>query len=322
MDETYALFCSRFGKNRVKEKEPLSKHTYFKIGGPADIYIQALTKDDLEKAVTLCRELEIPFFMLGSGSNILVGDGGFRGVVIHNKASDVHVVGLKGHRSPDEEKKEVFVEAESGALFNHLVRYTISEGLQGLEGFLGTPGTIGGALFNNAHFKDKLIGDFVTSAVILTKEGRKDVDRSYFRFAYDYSILHETHDILLSAVFCLLPGNKEELWKIATESVTRRRDTQPLDLPSSGCAWKNVEGGKLSTGYLIDECGLKERSVGGAKISGKHANFIVNGGRASAQDVITLMKLAHDVVKEKFGYTLEPEIFFIGEFQENPFRKE
>jgi len=222
----------------------------------------------------------------------------------------------------DEEKKEVFVEAESGALFNHLVRYTISEGLQGLEGFLGTPGTIGGALFNNAHFKDKLIGDFVTSAVILTKEGRKDVDRSYFRFAYDYSILHETHDILLSAVFCLLPGNKEELWKIATESVTRRRDTQPLDLPSSGCAWKNVEGGKLSTGYLIDECGLKERSVGGAKISGKHANFIVNGGRASAQDVITLMKLAHDVVKEKFGYTLEPEIFFIGEFQENPFRKE
>ena len=322
MDDIYNRFCTRFGKERVKEREPLSKHTYFKIGGPADIYVQAFTQDDLEKAVVTCREIKIPFIILGSGSNILVGDGGFRGVVIQNKASDIHLVGLKGRHNSDEEKKEVFVEAESGTLFNHLIRYTVSEGLQGLEGFLGTPGTIGGALYNNAHFKDKLVGDYVSSAVILTKEGRKDVDRSYFQFAYDYSILHKTHDILLSAIFRLLPGNKAELWKEATESVTRRRDTQPLDLPSSGCAWKNVESGKLSTGYLIDECGLKEQSVGGAKISGKHANFIVNEGKASAQDVIDLMKLSQKAVKEKFGYTLEPEIFFIGEFQDNPFRKE
>lgn len=314
--ERYKIFIQMFGEPRVKQNEPLEDHTYFKIGGPADLFFTAQSVVELKKAIQICKEMSIPFIVLGGGSNVLISDRGFRGVVIKNRSNGIKMSGYKGQFVHGERSlSNVFLEADSGVPLNQLIRYSIDQGLAGLEIFLGTPGSVGGAIYNNSHFDNQFIGDRLHSAKVLKKGEIVDVGREHFRFSYDYSTLQKSKEILLSATFLLHSGKKEELWRIGTESVNKRKETQPLDFPSSGCVFKNPKD--IQAGYLIEKCNLKGMTVGGAKISEKHGNFIINTGGAKASDIFSLIKLVKEKVKENYGYLLETEVFLIGDFEED-----
>lgn len=325
----YQKIIKSLGESRVKVNEPLSQHTYFKIGGPADLFYEATTSKDLIKAVQTCIEYAVPFFILGGGSNILVGDKGVRGVVIKNRTDGVRTVGFHGkitHQTPS--VNQALVEAESGTLLNKLVRYTVEEGLAGLEVFLSVPGTVGGALYNNSHYRpeeDEFVGNRLHSATLIDSNGNlKEVDQSYFKFKYDYSIIHETHEVIVKAIFALKGGSRDELWKIATDSVRRRNEKQPIGIACSGCTFRNISQADAirlatpnhtqSTGYLIDKAGLKGAQVGHVQVSPIHASFIENTGGGTAQEVLELIEKIKTTLKEKFGVTLELEIFLVGEF--------
>lgn len=313
---------------RVKTNEPLARYTTFKIGGPADYFFEAKTLDEFVRSITLARELSISMFILGGGTNILIGDRGIRGFVIKNSTGLIRIKGMRGTvRDGTAQKGLVFVEAESGVIFNSLVRFTVEEGLAGLEMHLGLPGTVGGAIFMNSKWTHPVgyVGDAVYQAEILTPENtRVTVPKVYFHFGYDTSSIQKTKDILLKVVFALRSDTKERLWKVANESIAYRRDSQPQGLCTAGCAFKNISKAQAlsvptpnyttSAGFLIDHAGLKGTRIGDAEISSVHANFIINRGAATAADVVQLMALVRTKVKEKFGVTLEEEIIRVGEF--------
>lgn len=308
--------------NNVKNNEPLSLHTSIKIGGPAKYYSEALNKEDLINAVRTALQLKIPYFVLGGGTNVLFKDGGFDGLVIRNKAQAISIQGFKGKIQKGQlNLNEIILEAESGATINQLVRYTIEESLQGLEYFLGQPGTVGGSVYNNSHWKGNLIGDCTISAEIINSNGEaEEVAKNYFKFGYDQSILQKTKETVLSVKFKLVKGNKDTLWQVANETLAYRKETQPA-FPSLGCTFQNInksDAMRLATpnltcsaGYLIDAAGLKGKAIGGAQISEKHANFILNTGNATSSDVLSLIKLIKFKVVEKFGVTLKEEIVII-----------
>ena len=313
----------------VKHNEPIANHTYFKIGGPADLFFEAATAADLTKAVQEAITHQIPFFVLGGGSNILVGDQGFRGLVIKNRADSVRTVGFQGKITQQQTSvKGALVEAESGTLLNKLVRYTIEEGLAGLEMFLSVPGTVGGAIYNNSHYRpeeNEFIGNQLHSATLIDKTGQiKEVDHAYFKFGYDFSVLHHTHETVLKAVFSLIGGDKQKLWQQATDMVRRRNTRQPIGIACSGCTFRNISRSDAlrlgtpehtqSAGYLIDKAGCKNLSIGSARVSPVHASFIENLGGATARQVLKLIEQIKQKVFDKFSVKLELEIFMVGEF--------
>jgi UDP-N-acetylmuramate dehydrogenase len=316
------------GVNDLLKNEPLGKYTTFKIGGPADYFYNAKTVDDFVSAILLGRKRNIPIFLLGGGTNILIGDRGIRGFVIKNSTNTIRIKGMKGTVTGGTAKKGlVFVEADSGVIFNSLVRFTVEEGLAGLEMHLGLPGTVGGAIFMNSKWTHPVgyVGDAVYQAEILTAENQRIiVPKTYFQFGYDTSSIQKTKDIVLKIVFALRADTKERLWQIANESIGYRRETQPQGVFTAGCAFKNISEAEAlsvptpnhttSAGFLIDHTGLKGQHVGDAYISDVHANFIINRGKASAADVIQLIDLARQKVREKFGVTLREEIIRVGEF--------
>jgi UDP-N-acetylmuramate dehydrogenase len=279
-------------------------------------------------AILLGRKRNIPIFLLGGGTNILIGDRGIRGFVIKNSTNTIRIKGMKGTVTGGTAKKGlVFVEADSGVIFNSLVRFTVEEGLAGLEMHLGLPGTVGGAIFMNSKWTHPVgyVGDAVYQAEILTAENQRIiVPKTYFQFGYDTSSIQKTKDIVLKIVFALRADTKERLWQIANESIGYRRETQPQGVFTAGCAFKNISEAEAlsvptpnhttSAGFLIDHTGLKGQHVGDAYISDVHANFIINRGKASAADVIQLIDLARQKVREKFGVTLREEIIRVGEF--------
>ncbi|MDP3997994.1 MAG: UDP-N-acetylmuramate dehydrogenase [bacterium] len=309
---------------RVKESEPMALHTTFKIGGPARFYFEAKEVKEIVEAVTLCQKLSLPYFILGGGSNILTSDAGFPGLVIKNKAEKIKIAGYQGKIQKLERKVDkLFIEAESGVLMNTLVRYSLEEGLSGLEYFLGLPGTVGGAVYINAHFKNNFVGDCLEKAKILGKDGKiREVDNYYFHFAYDQSILQKTGEVLLSVILKLTGGDKDALWQAAQVALELRRKNHHYDMPSAGCIFRNiskVDALRLGTpdltqsaGFLIEASGLKGKAIGGAQFSSVHANFIVNCGSAKAADVIELINLAKAKVKEKFGVNLKEEVVCLG----------
>ncbi|MBI4035132.1 MAG: UDP-N-acetylmuramate dehydrogenase [Candidatus Chisholmbacteria bacterium] len=320
---------SQLGPHRVKLSEPLSQHTYFKIGGPADAFFEALTTADLVKAIRLCLKYHLPYFVLGSGSNILVGDKGFRGLVIKNRADTVKTLGFQGKISARQPQvNRAVIEATSGTLLNKLVRFTIEAGLGGLEVFLSVPGTVGGAIYNNSHYrpeKNEFIGLLLHQATLLDVTGNlKQVDQAYFRFGYDYSILQHTHETLIKASFSLKSSDKHQLWQTATNLVRRRNDRQPIGIACSGCTFKNfsyADALRLATpnhtqssGYLVDQAGLKNLELGKARVSPVHAAFIENTGGATAQEVLKIIDTIKQEVFKKFAVNLELEIFLVGEF--------
>lgn len=308
--------------NNIKINEPLSIHTSIKIGGPAKWYFEAQSKEDLILAVKTALDLRIPYFVLGGGTNVLFKDEGFNGLIIRNKAQNISLLGFKGKVEKGQlNLNEIILVSESGATINQLVRYTIEEGLEGLENFLGQPGTVGGAVYNNAHWQKFLIGDKIITAEIINKDGDVvEVNKSYFKFGYDQSILHKTKETVLSVKFRLIKGNKEVLWERANQTLAYRKETQP-PFPSLGCTFQNISKSDAmriatpnltcSAGYLIDSVGLKGKTIGGAQISEKHANFILNTGNATSSDVLSLINLIKSKVVEKFGVELKEEIVIV-----------
>jgi UDP-N-acetylmuramate dehydrogenase len=301
------------GRDRVRRGEILAPCTTLRIGGPADLFFEPRTADELASAIRAARRLEVPFFLLGLGANILIGDRGFRGLVIRNQARGIEIFPETGR-----------VRAESGAVvYPDLIDTAIGQGLSGLEHYVGIPSTVGGALWQNLHFlspapareRTMFIAEVTREAEILTAEGeRRTVAAGYFQFGYDTSILHHQPDIVLTATFQLVADDPERLRRIAEENLEWRRERHPpLDTePSAGSIFKKIEG--IGAGRLIDECGLKGTQIGGAMITRRHANIFINTGGATAADVRALIAHVQEVVEKRTGYRLEPEISFIGEF--------
>ncbi len=290
----------------------LAPLTTFRIGGPADRLFHARTPDDLADSILAARDLGIPHFLLGKGANVLVGDRGFRGLVIRSEVGGTDFF------------EDGRVRAGAGVdTYPDLIEATVYRGFGGLHHFVGIPSTVGGAMWQNLHFlspapereRTVFIEEVVESAEILSEEGeRRTVDRAYFKFGYDYSVLHERDDVILTVDFRLTPAPSEELRRVMEENLAWRKDRHP-DLtvsPSVGSIFQQIEG--IGAGRLIDECGLKGHTEGGAQIFPRHANIIINLGGATASDVRTLIDLAQKRVADELGYELVPEIAFIGEF--------
>ena len=302
----------RLGAHRLQRDVPLGPFTTFLAGGPADLFYRARTPEELEAAVRAARELRIPHFLLGRGANILVGDGGFRGLVIRGEAGGIDFLDA------------VRVRAGSGVeTYHDLIQATVARGLGGLHHFVGIPSTVGGAMWQNLHFlapapaRDRtvFIEEVVESATIFSEEGeRRTVGVEYFEFGYDDSILHRRDDVVLDVTFRLEPMPDEELRRIIRENLAWREERHP-DLwlyPSAGSIFKKMEG--VGAGRLIDEVGLKGHVHGRAGIFHKHANIVVNLGGASATEIRRLIDLAQETVARELGIELEPEITFLGEF--------
>jgi len=324
-NDTFKILLNAFpGKIRVNE--PLARFTTFKIGGPADLFFEAQTKQELVDVLVLARKNSIPVFVLGGGTNILISDKGIRGLVVKNSTRHIVTRAALGTVQKGKVSRRVFVEAESGAIFNTLVRYTVDEGLKGLEMHLGLPGTVGGAIYMNSKWTHPIayVGDVLYQAEILTQSGeQKIVPQRYFHFGYDKSSLQKTKDIVLTVTFALEKEDKERLWGIANESIKYRQSTQPQGVFTAGCTFRNVPQSTVlslglpkeatSAGFLIDHVGLKGKIIGDAQISSVHANFIVNKGHARYSDVIELINIAKENVKKQFGVVLEEEIQRAGE---------
>jgi UDP-N-acetylmuramate dehydrogenase len=300
-----------FGADRVRRDAPLAALTTFKVGGPADWLIDLHDRSDLARALALAGRAGVAVTVLGGGSNVLIGDGGVRGLVIR-----VHGGGVSRVRDD-------LVRADAGVTVNGLVRWTISRGLGGLEAWAGTPGTVGGAVFGNAHFQRRMIGDLIETVGLVSRQGvAAEVPAAAMEFAYDYSRLHLTHEVVVWADFRVGRGEPARLREAARASLRYRKETQPLQLPSAGCAFQNPDpaqqrlppGIPASAGALIDRAGLKGVRVGGAMVSPTHANFIVNAGGATAMDVRTLIDRCKQRVRARFGVTLREEIVYVGDF--------
>jgi UDP-N-acetylmuramate dehydrogenase len=306
-----ASLPGRIDSTRLRRAEPLAPYTTFRIGGPADLFYDATSADDLANAVIAAREAGLPFFVLGLGANILVGDKGFRGLVIRNAARAV--------RFDDDGS----VWCETGVVMRDLIAESVRRGWSGLEHYVGIPSTVGGAVWQNLHFlspapereRTMFIDEVFENAELLDEHGaRHVVDKAYMRFGYDTSVLHAGREVALSVTFRLTPGDQAVMHRIMQENLSWRGARHPwLDIhPSAGSIFKKIEG--VGAGRLIDQCGLKGYRVGDAQISHIHANIMVNLGHATAADVRALIAHAQRCVFDRFGQRLEPEIGFIGEF--------
>jgi UDP-N-acetylmuramate dehydrogenase len=306
-----AALRTRLDPTRFREGELIAPYTTFRIGGPADVLYDATSASDLATAVLSARELGIPWFVLGLGANILVGDAGFRGLVIRNRAA--------AWRLGDDGR----LWAESGAILGDLIPVVVEAGWSGLEHYAGIPTTIGGAIWQNLHFlspapareRTCFIADVFESAELLLESGaQQKVDRARMGFGYDDSLLHHHRHVALSATFRLERGDTDTMHRVIQENLSWRGARHPwLHLhPSAGSIFKKIEG--VGAGRLVDQCGLKGYRVGGAQISHMHANIVINLGGATAADVRNLIAHAQAAVLERFGERLEPEIGFIGEF--------
>lgn len=311
MTETYKKLAARLNQSQLKRDESLASYTTFRIGGPADLLYNATSADDLANAVQAARDLDVSYFVLGLGANILIGDKGFRGLVIRNTSSRF------------EFSDDGSLAVESGAVVGEIIPEAVERGWSGLEHYVGIPSTIGGAVWQNLHFlepepdrkRTMFIADVFGSAEILSEEGeRRVVDRDYMQFGYDASILHSRRDVVLSVTFKLAPGDIAVMHRIMQENLSWRGSRHPwLQFhPSAGSIFKKIEG--VGAGRLVDQCGLKGFRHGDAQISHIHANIMVNLGHASAKDVRELITIAQEAVQKKFDLHLEPEIVFVGEF--------
>ena len=303
-----------FGTERVQEQAPLASLTTFKVGGVADLLLTVDSSDDVRLAVAVARENGLPVTLLGGGSNVLVADAGVRGLVIRTRGGEVRQV------APDR------IRADAGVTINGLVRWTINHGLAGLEAWAGTPGTVGGAIYGNAHFRGRNISDLVSQVTLIDGTGEvSDVPTQAMEFGYDFSRLHRTREVVLAAEFFARPGEPDALRAIARDSLAYRKRTQPLASPSAGCIFQNPDpsrdrvpdGIPWSAGALVDRAGLKGVREGQARVSPAHANFIVNEGEATAAEIRSLIERCKHEVRRQFGVELREEIVYLG-FQGAP----
>lgn len=299
------------GAARVRAEVDLAPFTTFRVGGPADYLVEVRSAQELHAVLEAARAAGAPVTPLGGGSNVLIADAGVRGVVIRLRLMDL------SQPAPD------VVRASAGVTMNGLVRWTIGRGLAGLEAWAGTPGTVGGAIYGNAHYGGRNIGELVARARLMSRAGDvAEVAGDAMEFAYDTSRLQRTRELLVWAEFRVAGGVPEALRSVARASLAHRKRTQPLDVPSAGCVFQNPdpardrvpEGMPASAGALVDRAGLKGHRIGGAMISTAHGNFIVNDGRATAADIGSLIETARRAVRDRFGVELRDEVVRIGEF--------
>lgn len=301
--------------DRVRRRAPLAGLTTFRTGGAADWLVETARPSDLAGAVRVANRLKLPLTLLGGGSNVLVADAGVRGLVVRLRHGTISCNGANA------------VRADAGVTVNRLVRWTIRRGLSGLERWAGTPGTVGGAVRGNAHFDGRLIGDRLTAVGLVDRFGAEFVvPRASMGLGYDLSRVQHTGELVRWAEFRVDRSDAAGLRAAARRSLAFRKRTQPLGQASAGCVFRNPcpEDGPLpdgvprSAGALIERAGLKGRRIGGAVVSPRHGNFIVNEGGAAARDVRRLIETCRSTVAERFGVVLRDEVVYLGEFDPNP----
>lgn len=304
-----ALLSELLGDARVARNAPLAPLTTFKVGGPADWLVTLKDAGEVRAVAQLAREHGVPVSILGGGSNLLVADAGVRGLVIRIHGGDVRSMGT------------TTVRADAGLTINGLVRWTINRGVSGLEAWAGTPGTVGGAVYGNAHFQGRLISELIERVSLVTQNGQvEDVPVGQMEFGYDYSRLHRTREVVLAVDFHTGTADPTALREVARQSLAFRKRTQPLESASAGCIFQNPDpardrvpaGIPHSAGALVDRAGLKGAQEGKARVSTTHANFIVNEGGATAADIVRLVDRCKREVAAQFGVALREEIVRLG----------
>jgi len=310
--------AGELGEERVRRNAALAPYTTFKIGGPADLLLEVGSAGELAAAVTAARRRGVPYFRLGLGANILIGDRGFRGLVIRNRARRMEL--LPAARGAATRR----LRAESGAVvYPDLIELAVANGLSGLEHYAGIPSTVGGAIWQNLHFlapaperaRTMFIAEVTVEAELLDDAGERRVASvNELELGYDTSLLHRRPDTALAATFALTPDDPARLRRVVRENLAWRAERHPplATEPSAGSIFKKIAG--LGAGRLIDDCGLKGAARGGAVVTQRHANIIVNRGDARAADVRALIEHVQEVVERRTGHRLEPEIQMVGEF--------
>lgn len=289
-------------KEQVLEAESMSRHTTFRIGGPADLFVVPKSVDEIAEVLKICREEKAPYFILGNGSNLLVSDKGYRGVVVqlYRGFGKITVSGEEIH-------------AQAGALLSGIAAAARDACLTGFEFAGGIPGTLGGAVVMNAGAYGGEMKDVLKEVTVLTPEGEiLTLQADELHMGYRTSVVKEAGYIVLEAVLSLAKGDPEAIRSRMQELAGMRSSKQPLSYPSAGSTFKRPEG--YFAGKLIMDSGLRGYQVGGAQVSEKHCGFVINAGNATAEDVCRLMADVQRIVREKFGVTLEPEVKFLGEF--------
>lgn len=288
------------GENNVKISEPMNKHTTFRIGGNADIFVTPESDEQILKSIEIAKENNIPYYIVGNGSNLLVKDNGFRGVIIqiYKKYSSISVCGN-------------VIKAQAGALLSTVAKTALNNCLKGMECISGIPGTIGGAVCMNAGAYGGEIKDIVKKIKVIKDGIITEISHDEADFGYRRSRIMDEKMIVLEAEIHLEKGNADEIKSKMTELMEQRNAKQPVELPSAGSTFKRPEG--YFAGKLIDDSGLRGYSVGQAQVSPKHCGFVVNNGGARAEDVLKLIDNVSDIVMDKFGVKLEPEVRIIGE---------
>ena len=289
-------------EDQIKTQEMMSRHTTFKVGGPADCLVSPSDEKQLGGIIRYLNKVEIPYFVVGNGSNLLVSDAGYRGVII-KIGDDMAQVTVDGDR----------IHVGSGASLARVARAALDAGLTGLEFAAGIPGTVGGALIMNAGAYDGEMKMVVEEVTVIDVEGNLlALDNSTMEFGYRTSALKNQKFVATGCTFLLKKGNPEEIKAKMDDFAQRRREKQPLEFPSAGSTFKRPEG--HFAGKLIQDAGLAGFSVGGAQVSEKHCGFVINKGDATAKDIKVLIGFVQDKVKDTFGVDLEPEVIMLGEF--------
>lgn len=307
-EKSLTVLTGKFG-DRVLVDRALSDLNTFGTGGKARLFVEVKTSEELAQLVKIAAEIDIPFFMLGGGSNLLVSDSGYDGLIIRNS-----VMGME--RDADE------ISCGAGEKLQSLVDFAAENGLAGLEFASGIWGTVGGAIYGNAGAYGGDIGSILKSAELVDRQGSIRTEAAgYFEFGYRSSKLKETGEFVSRAKFALKVGEKETIRGKIDEIMSLRDDRLPVGMHTAGCFFKNIPDktkryGKLSAGQLLEEVGAKKLRCGGAKVFENHANILINEGTAKSDDIKRLAELMKLRVKEKFGIELQEEIIFLGDFQE------
>lgn len=289
------------GQEKVFEQEPMKRHTTFRVGGPADVLVRPAA-GELPEVLALCRDHEIPYFIIGNGSNLLVGDKGIRGLVIE-MTGDRELLTVTGN----------VLTVGAGVLLARAARKAAEEGLCGMEFTAGIPGSIGGAVVMNAGAYGGEMKDIIESVKVLTKDGdEKRLTREGLALGYRTSCIIPKQYIVTEAVLKLEQGDRTQIEARMEELKQKRVEKQPLEYPSAGSTFKRPEG--YFAGKLIMDAGLRGYQVGGAQVSEKHCGFVINRGDATAADICRLMEDVRENVQKQFGVTLEPEVKLVGEF--------
>lgn len=293
-------FCSLLGEEKVLIDEPMSRHTTFRIGGPADYFLLPSCSREVQGILAICKEEGLPYFILGNGSNLLVSDAGYRGVIIHlyRNFNEIRVEGTE-------------IRACAGALLSGIAATARNASLTGFEFAGGIPGTIGGAVMMNAGAYGGEMKHVIKEATVLTREGEILVlPVEELAFGYRTSVVKTAGYVVLEALIHLEKGEQQAISERMKELTDQRTSKQPLEYPSAGSTFKRPEG--YFAGKLIMDAGLRGYRVGGAQVSEKHCGFVINAGGATAADVVQLMSDVKEKVKAEFGVSLEPEVRFLG----------